>query len=84
MTPSPLAIVVAYDDSSLWDFERLILWWRHIGLMAGRGLVLVVSIGQVVLVGWRWISLMAFAMWFIIGGNWDGIFPVMSLSSSGL
>jgi hypothetical protein len=21
-----LAIIVAYDDSSLWDFERLILW----------------------------------------------------------
>jgi hypothetical protein len=49
-TPSPLAIIVAYDNSSLWDFERLILWWRHIGLMAGRGLVLVVSVSRIVLV----------------------------------
>jgi hypothetical protein len=34
-TPSLLAIIVAYDISSLWDFERLLLWWRHIGLMVG-------------------------------------------------
>jgi hypothetical protein len=83
-TPSPLAIVVAYDDTSLWDFKLLILWWRHIGLMAGRDLVLVVSISRIVLVGWRWISLMTFAMWLIIGGYWDGICPVTSFSSSGL
>jgi hypothetical protein len=38
---SSLAIIVVYDDSSLWDFERLILWWRHIGLMAGGSIVLV-------------------------------------------
>jgi hypothetical protein len=25
MTPSSLAIIVAYDNSSLWDFERLVL-----------------------------------------------------------
>jgi hypothetical protein len=34
VTASPsLAIIVAYDDSFLWDFERLILWWQHVGLM---------------------------------------------------
>jgi hypothetical protein len=50
MTPSPLAIVVAYDNSSLRDLECLILWWWPIGLMAGSGLVLVVSISRIVLV----------------------------------
>jgi hypothetical protein len=83
-TPSSLAIIVAYDNSSLWDFKRLVLWWRHDGLMAGRGLVLVVSVSRIVLVGWRWVSLMAFAMWLIIGGYWDGICPVTSFYSSGL
>jgi hypothetical protein len=52
MAWASLAIIVAYDDSSLWDFERLILWWRHIGLMAGSSVVLLVSIGGVVLVRW--------------------------------
>jgi hypothetical protein len=80
-TPSSLAIIIAYDNSSLWDFKRLVLWWRHVGLMARLGLVLVVSISRVVLVGWRWISLMALAMWLIIGGYWDGICPVTSFSS---
>jgi hypothetical protein len=49
---SSLAIIVAYDDSSLWDFERLILWWRHVGLMVGSSVVLLVSIGRVVLARW--------------------------------
>jgi hypothetical protein len=49
---SLLAIIVAYDDSSLWDFERLILWWRHVGLMAGSSIVLLVSIGRVILARW--------------------------------
>jgi hypothetical protein len=49
---SSLAIIVVYDDSSLWDFERLILWWRHVGLMAGSSVVLLVSIGRVVLARW--------------------------------
>jgi hypothetical protein len=82
MTPSSLAIIIVYDNSSLWDLERLVLWWRHVGLMARLGLVLVVSKSRVVLVGWRWISLMAFAMWLIIGRYWDGICPVTSFSSS--
>jgi hypothetical protein len=83
-TPSSLAIIITYDNSSLWDFERLVLWWRHVGLMARLGLVLVVSISRIILVGWRWISLMALSMWLIIGGYWDGICPVTSFSSSGL
>jgi hypothetical protein len=52
MVLDSLAIVVTYDDSSLWDFECLILWWRHVGLMAGSSVVLLVSIGRVVLVRW--------------------------------
>jgi hypothetical protein len=83
VTASPsLAIIVAYDDSSLWDFECLILWWRHVGLMAGGSIVLLVSVSRVVLVGWRWISLWAFAIWFVIGGYWGGVRPVASFSSS--
>ena len=35
---SSLAIIVAYDDPSLWDFECLILWRFHVGLMAGAAL----------------------------------------------
>jgi hypothetical protein len=50
MAPSPLAVVVTYDNSSLRDLECLILWWWHIGLMAGSGFVLMVSIGRVILV----------------------------------
>jgi hypothetical protein len=52
--------------------------------MARLGLVLVVSISRIVLVGWRWISLMDLAMWLIIGGYWDTICPITSFSSSGL
>jgi hypothetical protein len=40
--------------------------------MAGGSIVLLVSISRVVLVRWRWISLRAFAIWFVIGGYWDG------------
>jgi hypothetical protein len=80
MDPSSLAIIITYDNSYLWDFERLVLWWRHVGLMARLGLILV-SISRVVLVRRRWISLMALAMWLVIGGYWDGIFPVASFSS---
>jgi hypothetical protein len=79
---SSLAIIVAYDDPSLWDFERLILWWWHVGLMARSSIVLLVSVSGVVLSGWRWISLWAFAIWFVIGGYWDGVRPVTSYSSS--
>jgi hypothetical protein len=50
--------------------------------MAGSSIVMVVSIGRVILARWRWISLRAFAMWFVIGGYWDGICPVASFSSS--
>jgi hypothetical protein len=50
MASSSLAIIVAYDDSSLWDIERLILWWRHVALMVGSSIVLLVSIGRVILV----------------------------------
>jgi hypothetical protein len=83
VTASPsLAIIVAYDDSSPWDFEHLILWWQHVGLMARGSIVLLVSISRVILLGWRWISLWAFAIWFVIGGYWDGVRPVMSFSSS--
>jgi hypothetical protein len=68
VTASPsLAIIVTYDNSSLWDFKHLILWWRHVGLMAGGSIILLVSVSRVVLVGWRWISLRAFAIWFVIG-----------------
>jgi hypothetical protein len=49
---SSLAIIVVYDNSSLWDFERLILWWQHVGLMEGSSVVLLVSIGRVVLARW--------------------------------
>jgi hypothetical protein len=52
--------------------------------MARLGLVLVVSISRVVLVRRRWISLIALAMWLIIGGYWDGICSVTSFSYSGL
>jgi hypothetical protein len=81
MASSTLAIIVAYDDPSLWDFECIILWGRHVGLMARGNIVLVVCIGKVVLVGWRWISLWAFAIRFVIGGYWDGVRPVASFSS---
>jgi hypothetical protein len=81
MTPSSLAIIITYDKSSLWDFERLILWWRHVGLMARLGLVLV-SISRVVLMRGRWISLMALAVWLVIGVYWDGICPIAGFSSS--
>jgi hypothetical protein len=79
---SSLAIIVTYDDASLWDFERLILWWRHVGVMARGSIVLVVSVSRVILVGWRGISLRAFAMWFVIGGYWDGVRSIASFSSS--
>jgi hypothetical protein len=83
VTASPsLAIIVAYDNPSLWDFELLILWWRHVGLMTRGSIVLVVSVSRVIFVGWRWISLWAFAIWFVIGGYWDGVRPVVSFSSS--
>jgi hypothetical protein len=78
---SSLAIIVAYDDASLWDFERLILWWRYVGLMARGSIVLSVSVSRVILAGWRWISLWTFAIWFVIGGYWDGVCPVASFSS---
>jgi hypothetical protein len=82
ITASPaLAIIVAYDNSSLWDLERLILWWRHVGLMARGTIVLLVSVSRVILAGWQWISLRAFAMWFVIGGYWDGVHPITSFSS---
>jgi hypothetical protein len=38
MAPSPLAVVVTYDNSSLRDLECLILWWQHIGLWRGAAL----------------------------------------------
>jgi hypothetical protein len=76
-----LAIIVAYDDSSLWDFKHLILWWQHVGLMARGSIVLLVSVSRVIFVGWQWISLWAFAIWFVIGGYWDGVCPVVSFSS---
>jgi hypothetical protein len=82
MASPSLAIIVAYDDSSLWDFEHFILWWRHVGLMARGSIVLLVSVSRVIFVGWRWISLWAFAIWFVIGGYWDGVRPVASFSSS--
>jgi hypothetical protein len=50
--------------------------------MAGSSIVLLVSIGKVVPARWRWISLRDFAIWFVIGGYWDGIRPVASFSSS--
>jgi hypothetical protein len=43
--------------------------------MARGSIILVVSISRVILVGWRWISLRAFAMWFVIGRYWDGVSP---------
>jgi hypothetical protein len=79
---SSLAIIVAYDNSSLGDFERLMLWWRHVGLMARSSSGLLVSVGWVILAGWRWVSLRAFAIWFVIGGYWDGVPPIASFSSS--
>jgi hypothetical protein len=52
MASSLLAIIVAYEDSPHWDFKHLILWWRHVGLMAGSSVVLLVSVSWVVLVRW--------------------------------
>jgi hypothetical protein len=46
-----LAIIVVYENSSLWDFEHLILWWRHVGLMARGSIVLLVSVSRVIFVG---------------------------------
>jgi hypothetical protein len=51
MALSPLAFVSMYDYSSLGDFERLILWWWHIGLMAGSSVVkMMFAMRRVVLV----------------------------------
>jgi hypothetical protein len=50
--------------------------------MTRGSIVLVVSVSRVILAGWRWISLWALAIWFVIEGYWDGVTSVASFSSS--
>jgi hypothetical protein len=50
---SLFAFVSTYENSSLRDLGDLILWWWHIGLMAGSSYALLVSaISGVILVRW--------------------------------
>jgi hypothetical protein len=49
MALSPIAFITTYDYSTLGDFERLILGWWHVGLMAGSGFVGIARVGCMVI-----------------------------------